>query len=112
MWTYIAHTRSTSNALKTLILVKEKCLECPLAEVVKKYDVNIQAFADDTQLYRHCFRDEMATTVLRLEQCLKEVSHWMSANRLKLNADKTELLRAGSKQCILQKQIRALSGTF
>ena len=25
------------------------------------------------------------------------VSHWMAANRLKLNADKTELLWAGSK---------------
>jgi len=29
MWIYIAHTRGTSNALNTLILVKEKCLECP-----------------------------------------------------------------------------------
>jgi len=32
-----------------------------------------------------------------LERCLEEVSHWMSANRLKPNADKTELLWAGSK---------------
>jgi len=54
-----------------------------LAEVVKKYDVSIHAFADDTQLYRHCFRDEMAATIVRLERCLEEVSHWMSANRLK-----------------------------
>jgi len=37
----------------------------------------------------------MAATGLRLTQCLEEVSHWMSANRL--NADKTELLWAGSK---------------
>ena len=56
-----------------------------LAEVVKKYDVSIHAFADDDQLYRRCFRDEMAATVVQLERCLEEVSHWMSANRLKLN---------------------------
>ena len=68
-----------------------------LAEVVKKYDMSIHAFARDTQLYRHCFRDEMAATVVRLERCLREVSQWVSANRLKLNADKTELLWAGSK---------------
>ena len=33
----------------------------------------------------------------RLENCIDDVSHWMSANRLKLNADKTELLWAGSR---------------
>jgi len=59
--------------------------------------VSIHAFADDTQLYRHCFHDKMAATVVRLERCLKEVSHWMSANHLKLNADKMELLWVGSK---------------
>jgi len=42
-------------------------------------------------------RDEMSFTVVHLEQCLVEVSHWMSANRLKLSPDETELLRAGSK---------------
>ena len=39
----------------------------------------------------------MTTTVQRLEICISDVSHWMVANRLKLNADKTELLWAGSK---------------
>ena len=55
------------------------------------------AFADDTQLYVHCRRDEVTSAVLRLENCIEEVSDWMSANRLKLNADKTELLWAGSR---------------
>jgi len=45
-----------------------------------------------SQLYCHCLRDEMSATTVRLERCLAEVSHWMSANRLKLNPDKTELL--------------------
>ena len=35
--------------------------------------------------------------VRRLENCIDDVSHWMSANRLKLNADNTELLWAGSR---------------
>jgi len=39
----------------------------------------------------------MSATTVQLERCLAEVSHWMSANRLKLNPDKTELLWAGSK---------------
>ena len=36
------------------------------------------------------------TSVQRLEICISDVSHWMFANRLKLNADKTELLWTGS----------------
>jgi len=41
---------------------------------------------------------------VRLERCLEEVSHWMSTNRLKLNADKTELLWAGSKYCTANRR--------
>ena len=43
-----------------------------------------------------CRRDEVTSAVLRLN-CIEEVSDWMSANRLKLNADKTELLWAESR---------------
>jgi len=56
--------------------------------------VPVHAFADDTQPYVQCRRDDVTSAVLRLENCIEEVSHWMSANRLKLNADKTELLWA------------------
>ena len=66
---------------------------CVYYQVLGKRNT-IHAFADDTQLYRHCFRDEMAATGVRPKQCLEEVSHWMSANRH--NADKTDLLWAGS----------------
>jgi len=39
------------------------------------------------------------SAVRRLENCIDDVSHWMSANRLKLNADKTkpQLLWSGSR---------------
>jgi len=41
----------------------------------------------------------MEATVVRPERCLEEISHWMSAYRHRVNADKTELglLWAGSK---------------
>jgi len=72
-----------------------------LADVTEKHGVTLHAFADDTQLYLRCRRDDMASTALQLERCLSDVSHWMSADRLKLNADKTELLWAGSRRCCL-----------
>jgi len=65
-----------------------------LADVVQQYHVNFYAYADDNQLYLHCRRDVMMSVVERLERCLTAVSHWMAANRLKLNAEKTELLWA------------------
>ena len=68
-----------------------------LADLAEKHDVNLHSFADDTQLYVHCRRCDTSTAVDRLEECITEVGQWMSANRLKLNTHKTELLWAGSK---------------
>ena len=68
-----------------------------LEDHVAEHDVSFHTFADDTQLYVHCRRDEVTSAVQRLENCIEEVSDWMSVNRLKLNADKTELLWAGSR---------------
>ena len=59
---------------------------------------NFHAYANDSQLYVHCNRCDMTSAAARLEHCITDVGHWMSANCLKLNADKTELLWAGIKQ--------------
>ena len=39
----------------------------------------------------------MTFAARRPEHCLTDVSHWMSANRLKLNSEKTELVWVGSR---------------
>ena len=48
-------------------------------------------------MYIQCHPQDMTITVHPLESCISDVSHWMAANRLKRNTDKTELLWAGSK---------------
>jgi len=66
------------------------------ADLVARCGVSLHTHADDTQLYLHFCRNEIASSVDQLERCVLDIGHWMSANRLKLNADKTELLFASS----------------
>ena len=75
-----------------------------LADIVDRHGVSLHSFADDTQLYLHCHRDDTTMAVARLKECIADISHWMSANRLKLNTDKTELLWTGSRYNISQFQ--------
>jgi len=61
-------------------------------DIVRKHGMMFRFYADDTQIY---FSFDSNTpelvTVSRLEACVKDVSDWMSLNKLKLNSDKTEL---------------------
>ena len=57
-------------------------------------------YADDTQLYTtfSCDDDaDLTTAISRIESCLAEITDWMTANKLKLNTDETELLIFHSK---------------
>ena len=56
--------------------------------------------ADDTQLYTtfSCDdKDDLTTTISRIENCLVDITNWMTTKKLKLNTDKTELLILHSK---------------
>jgi len=67
-----------------------------LADRVARYGMSLHAYADDTQLYLRFCCNGIVSSVDQLERCVLDIGHWMSANRLKLNADKTELLFASS----------------
>ena len=71
-----------------------------LADVANEHNVTMHSFADDTQLYLCCSREELASTIVRLQHCITDINHWMSANRLKLNMDKIELLWAGTRHSL------------
>ena len=48
----------------------------------------------------HCKFHNMATSRDVLERCIQDLGHWMSANRFKLNPDKTELLWTGTRHSL------------
>jgi len=68
-----------------------------LDDEVRQHQVEMHSSTDDTQLYLYCCRDATSAAVARLETCLTGVSTSMLPTRLKLNAEETELMWAGSK---------------
>ncbi|KAL9958479.1 hypothetical protein ACROYT_G035496 [Oculina patagonica] len=63
----------------------------PLGDIMRYHQVKFHLYADDTQLYL-TFKSppEMAKTAM--EACVRDIDTWMTANMLKMNRDKTELL--------------------
>jgi len=97
----VMYGSSTSSVVITVCSVLQSSVLAPhlfilymadLADVAAAHDINIDSYADDTQLYLQCLRQNMMMAIQRLEMCISDVNHWMAMNRLKLNPDKTELL--------------------
>ena len=74
----------------------------PLGAIFRRHGISFHIYADDTQVYVPFHISEEQECLARLESCLEEVKHWMAANWLKLNDDKTEFIIFGSKQQLSQ----------
>ena len=70
-----------------------------MADLAAKYGFKLHAFADDNH-FMSITTSAMSSSVKTLEQCITAISQWMSANRLKLNVDKTELMWAATKYTV------------
>ena len=60
--------------------------------------MGIHVYADDTQIYVSCAASDRQPVATRLLACVSEIESWMSSNRLKLNASKTEFIWIGTRQ--------------
>ena len=69
----------------------------PLSNVIGQYGFNYHIYADDIQLYKSFYVNDLDITVNTLNDCINQVSSWMSANKLRLNGDKTEVMMIGSR---------------
>ena len=67
----------------------------PLGTLIFHHKVDHKCYADDTQKYiSFCLKDPDAakSAIVQLQKSLGEVQLWMSANMLKMNNDKTEVI--------------------
>jgi len=64
--------------------------------IARRCGLEIHSYADDSQLYFLADPTAVDNKVKQLVACIEEFSHWMSANRLKLNTDKTQFIWLGT----------------
>ena len=68
-----------------------------LEDLITLYGVSCMVYADDIQLYVPMTEEQRPDVIQRLESCLAHVKSWSTANKLKLNDDKTEVIHINSR---------------
>jgi len=63
--------------------------------IAAPYGVDLHSCADDAQLYASSSAADASTSTAVLLCCINDVCIWMSSNRLRLNAEKTQLVHMG-----------------
>lgn len=69
----------------------------PLEDIFTSHGISPMTYADDTQLYCVIQKHQQDSARSTLENCIRDIKSWCSANKLVLNDGKTELLHIHSK---------------
>ena len=72
----------------------------PLSDVISNNDLQFHKYADDTELSSHSDPENFSNAISDLAECTNDVLKWMNNNKLKLNTDKTEIMKVGVTSCL------------
>ena len=79
-----------------------------LLDIIKKEDMKAHSYADDTQVHLSTGASNARTAVRRFVSCTEKIESWMSCNRLRMNAEKTQVIWIGSRQQLAKVDIEEL----
>ena len=70
----------------------------PLSAIIDSHSIIHHSFADDLQLQMSAPPDRISELLHSMQSCISDVKVWATANMLKLNDSKTELMLVASKR--------------
>ena len=68
----------------------------PLSDLICRHECDYHKHADDTQLSKGALPDQFQSLLCDIQTCIESLVGWMYSNKLKLNAEKTEVLPVAS----------------
>ena len=77
-----------------------------LLDIIKDQGMKAHSYADDTQVHVSTGAADVETAVQRFVSCTEKIESWMSSNRLKMIADKTQVIWIGSRQQLAKVDIK------
>jgi hypothetical protein len=77
-------------------------------DIISSLGLTGHSYADDTQVYISAPVTETHQASALLAECVKRLDRWMCRNRLKLNADKTQLVWLGTRQQLTKLTVSRL----
>ena len=69
----------------------------PVSKIIQSEKFGYHLYADDTQLYCSFKPSFIQNALLDVKNTTSDVNSWMTANKLKMNSDKTEVMLCGTK---------------
>ena len=70
----------------------------PLSAIINSHSIIHHSFSDDLQLQMSALPDKISELLHTMQSCISDVKAWATANMLKLNDNKTELMLFTSKR--------------
>jgi hypothetical protein len=76
-----------------------------LFEIISQCGMSTHCYADDTQVYTSTPAPSIQDAVDRFRICVERIEHWLKGNRLKMNAEKTQVIWLGTRQQLAKVDI-------
>ena len=73
--------------------------------IVAENGLKAHSYADDTQIYVSAVASDAPAAVQRFTSCVELLNDWMGRNRLKMNAEKTQVIWIGTRQQLAKVNI-------